>query len=130
MAAAPKIQRQLQKELNPGQTGVAVPSALQEYSAVVAAGWIPPLYNGLLWYHPVYLTSAAAVYPNVQVELIGAANDFHGWCVQEARLLHDRQASLLDWDSLAEELETMAAAEKRELRKRLRNLLFHLLKWR
>src|SRR5271169_6291699 len=57
-------------------------------------------------------------------------DDFQAWLVDQASALHARQHHSLDWEALAEELEDMAAADKRELRKRLRNLLFHLLKWR
>ena len=56
-------------------------------------------------------------------------DDFQAWLVDQADALHARRPSSLDWDALAEELEDMAAADKREVRKRLRNLLFHLLKW-
>jgi Domain of unknown function DUF29 len=56
-------------------------------------------------------------------------DDFQAWLVGQADALHARQFHSLDWEALAEELEDMAAADKRELRKRLRNLLFHLLKW-
>jgi hypothetical protein len=56
-------------------------------------------------------------------------DDFQTWLVDQADALHARRPSSLDWDALAEELEDMAAADKREVRKRLRNLLFHLLKW-
>jgi Domain of unknown function DUF29 len=56
-------------------------------------------------------------------------DDFHGWLVDQARVLHTRRSDLIDWDALAEELEAMAAKERREPRKHLRNLLAHLLKW-
>jgi hypothetical protein len=56
-------------------------------------------------------------------------DDFQVWLVGQANALHAHHPYSLDWEALAEELEEMAAAEKRELRKRLRNLLFHLLKW-
>lgn len=36
----------------------------------------------------------------------------------------------LDWDNLAEEIEDLARAQRRELRSRLFRLLAHLLKWR
>ena len=55
--------------------------------------------------------------------------DFHGWLVHQAEALHSREYSRLDSDALAEELESMAASERRELRKRLHVLLLHLLKW-
>jgi hypothetical protein len=56
-------------------------------------------------------------------------DDFHGWLLDQAQALHTRRSELLDWDALAEELEAMAAKERREARKHLRNLLAHLLKW-
>jgi len=56
-------------------------------------------------------------------------NDFHGWLIDQAQALHTRRSDLLDWDALAEELEAMAAKERREARKLLRNLFAHLLKW-
>jgi hypothetical protein len=56
-------------------------------------------------------------------------DDFHGWLVDQARALHTRRSDLIDWDALAEELEAMAAKERREARKHLRNLFAHLLKW-
>ncbi|HVA69196.1 MAG TPA: DUF29 domain-containing protein [Candidatus Binataceae bacterium] len=61
------------------------------------------------------------------VTLVGG--DHYRWLLDQTRTLHARQGNVLDWDALAEELEAMAAAEKRELKRRLRNLLFHLLKW-
>ncbi|MBV8775078.1 MAG: DUF29 domain-containing protein [Deltaproteobacteria bacterium] len=55
-------------------------------------------------------------------------NDFHGWLLDQASALRERQLSLLDWDDLAEELEAMAATERRELLRRLTTLFEHLLK--
>jgi len=64
-----------------------------------------------------------------RVETTRPGDDFHGWLVDQAAVLHARRSDLVDWDALAEELEAMAARERREVRKHLRNLLAHLLKW-
>jgi hypothetical protein len=55
--------------------------------------------------------------------------DFYGWCLDQASALRNQRSVAMDWTHLAEELETMGAAEKRELRKCLRSFLMHLIKW-
>jgi hypothetical protein len=57
-------------------------------------------------------------------------DDFHGWLLDQAAALRARDYESLDWDHLAEELETMGARERRELNERLKNLLLHLLKFK
>jgi hypothetical protein len=54
--------------------------------------------------------------------------DFHGWLLEQASLLRNRNTLPLDWDHLAEELEAMAATDRRELLRRLTTLFEHLLK--
>jgi DNA phosphorothioation-dependent restriction protein DptG len=54
--------------------------------------------------------------------------DFHGWLLHQAALLRSRDADALDWEHLAEEIEAMASAERRELLRRLTTLYAHLLK--
>src|SRR5579863_4575063 len=54
--------------------------------------------------------------------------DYHGWLLHQAALLRGRHADSLDWEKLAEELEAMASAERRELLRRLTTLYAHLLK--
>jgi Domain of unknown function DUF29 len=56
--------------------------------------------------------------------------DFHGWLLDQAAALRARNYESIDWDHLAEELETMGARERRELRNHLKNLLLHLLKFK
>lgn len=56
--------------------------------------------------------------------------DFHAWLLDQAAALRKGDVSRLDWEHLAEELEAMAAAERRELLRRLTTLLGHLLKLR
>jgi hypothetical protein len=57
-------------------------------------------------------------------------DDFHGWLLEQAGALRGRNTRILDWDGLAEELEAMAAADRRELLRRLTTLFEHLLKLR
>jgi hypothetical protein len=54
--------------------------------------------------------------------------DFHAWAIQQAAALRARDYEALDWKHLAEELEGMAAGERREIKARLIALLMHLLK--
>jgi Domain of unknown function DUF29 len=55
--------------------------------------------------------------------------DFSAWSEFQARSLKKRNASDLDWDNLAEEIETLGRSERSEIRSRLVVLLLHLLKW-
>lgn len=55
--------------------------------------------------------------------------DFYTWCLEQAALLDARDADALDWAHLAEEMQVLAASERRALRSFLRGLLLHLLKW-
>jgi hypothetical protein len=55
--------------------------------------------------------------------------DFYTWCLEQAVLLEARDADALDWEHLAEEMQVLAASERRALRSFLRGLLLHLLKW-
>ncbi len=59
---------------------------------------------------------------------IGVDEDFHAWLLQQASLLRRKQYRELDWQHIAQELEDMAGAEKRELRRRLATLFEHFLK--
>jgi hypothetical protein len=61
--------------------------------------------------------------------------DFYRWAMDQAEAL--REASrlnlnapkALDWENLAEEIESLGRSDVRELRSRYRQLLMHLLKW-
>jgi hypothetical protein len=62
--------------------------------------------------------------------------DFYSWSLEQARALR-RAAELrlnapvaLDWENLAEEVESMGRAEAERLESSFRLLLMHLLKWR
>jgi len=56
-------------------------------------------------------------------------HDFYAWTQAQSQLLRSGQLQLIDIHNLAEEIEDMGRAEKRELESRLEVLLMHLLKW-
>ncbi len=55
--------------------------------------------------------------------------DFVAWTQQQATLLRSGDLSDVDREHLAEEIESVGASERREMRNRLARLLQHLLKW-
>ena len=56
--------------------------------------------------------------------------DFYAWSNQQAEFLRAGKLRQADIEHIAEEIESMGRAEKRELIGRLTVLLLHLLKWR
>jgi Domain of unknown function DUF29 len=60
--------------------------------------------------------------------------DFHAWCEQQAARLRARirpgANDGIDYENIAEEIESLGRSDRREIRSRLRVLLCHLLKWR
>jgi len=56
--------------------------------------------------------------------------DLYQWTIDQGRALRDRATNALDYDNLAEEIESLGRSDKREIESRLENLLVHLLKWR
>ncbi|UFP92880.1 DUF29 domain-containing protein [Gloeobacter morelensis] len=56
-------------------------------------------------------------------------SDFYAWSLKQAELLRERQWDLLDIENIAEEIESLARSDRRELRNRLGVLTAHLLKW-
>jgi hypothetical protein len=54
--------------------------------------------------------------------------DFHRWTQQQGRALRERHPSDIDWENVAEEIETLGRTEKSEIASRLNVLLLHLLK--
>jgi Domain of unknown function DUF29 len=59
----------------------------------------------------------------------GYETDFHRWAETQAGLLRTRSTNALDWDNLAEEIESLGRRDRREIRNRLVVLCAHLLKW-
>src|SRR4051794_23238748 len=56
--------------------------------------------------------------------------DFYAWAQHQAALLRAGRAADIDSEHLAEEIESLGARERRELRNRVARLVQHLLKWR
>lgn len=70
---------------------------------------------------------AVAAKQKIRADLYEA--DFVRWAEVQGRLLAEKRAGDLDWNNLAEEIESLGRREKTELRSRLIVLLIHLLKW-
>jgi uncharacterized protein DUF29 len=56
--------------------------------------------------------------------------DLYQWTIEQADALRRRAVNELDYDNLADEIESVGRSERREIRSRLEILLIHLLKWR
>jgi hypothetical protein len=57
-------------------------------------------------------------------------SDLYEWTKEQADALRRRASNALDWDNLAEEIESLGTSQRREIRARLKVLLVHLLKWK
>lgn len=55
--------------------------------------------------------------------------DFYAWLNDQAAKLRSRSHNDIDWDNLAEEVESVGRSQKHEIRSRMKVLLQHLLKW-
>lgn len=55
--------------------------------------------------------------------------DFYAWLQEQAGKLRERSHNELDWDNLAEEIESVGRSERKEIETRLAQLVMHLLKW-
>jgi hypothetical protein len=55
--------------------------------------------------------------------------DTYTWAMRQADALRRRSANEIDWENVAEEIESVGKSEVRELRSRYVVLLSHLLKW-
>jgi hypothetical protein len=55
--------------------------------------------------------------------------DFLRWTEETAAALRQRRFDGLDWEHIAEEIESLGTSERRALENRLTVLLQHLLKW-
>jgi hypothetical protein len=55
--------------------------------------------------------------------------DFYAWTQAQAVALRAKEAKTLDWDHLAEEIESLGNEQRHAVRSHLRVLLWHLLKW-
>jgi hypothetical protein len=55
--------------------------------------------------------------------------DIAAWSEAQADALRRRAANEIDWDHVAEEIESLSRSDKREIRSRLAVICEHLLKW-
>jgi len=55
--------------------------------------------------------------------------DLYAWSLEQAALLRARRVEGLDWEHLADEIDSMGGYQRRELESRLCVILLHLLKW-
>lgn len=76
------------------------------------------------WTRPLEITMPATLKHRV-----GYEEDLYAWSLEQAALLRARRVEGLDWDHLAEEIESMGGRDRRELESRLCVILLHLLKW-
>ena len=56
--------------------------------------------------------------------------DLHAWATGNAALIRAGRLAEVDFEHVAEELESMGASERNALNSRMTELLLHLLKWR
>ena len=54
--------------------------------------------------------------------------DFYTWTQKQAALLRDEEWDKLDWQQIAEGIESLGRHERREIKSRLGVLIMHLLK--
>jgi hypothetical protein len=55
--------------------------------------------------------------------------DFHNWLMEQADAIRRRSANEIDWENLAEEVESLGRSQRAGLRSHLKRLVQHLLKW-
>jgi hypothetical protein len=59
---------------------------------------------------------------------MGYESDLYDWTKKQADALRRRTANELDWDNLAEEIESLGTSYLDQIESRLENLILHLLK--
>ena len=57
-------------------------------------------------------------------------SDLYEWTKEQADALRRRASNALDWDNLAEEIESLGTSNIDQIESRLENLILHLLKWK
>lgn len=55
--------------------------------------------------------------------------DLYAWCGEQANLLRELKPEGIDWQNIAEELESLEGRDRRELFRRIEVVVAHLLKW-
>jgi Domain of unknown function DUF29 len=76
------------------------------------------------------MAETAAPPRSAQVESgSGYDEDFVLWTERQAALIRAGRFELVDWNNVAEEIESLGSSDRRQLRHRLEVLMMHLLKW-
>jgi hypothetical protein len=57
-------------------------------------------------------------------------HDYFAWTVEQGRLLRGLRPTGLDWENVAEEIESLGRSDKRSIENNLNVVVLHLLKWR
>jgi hypothetical protein len=57
-------------------------------------------------------------------------DDFHAWTLDQAARLRRERPAEVDWENLAEEVESLGRSDNRALGSDLKVVLEHLIKWR
>ncbi len=68
---------------------------------------------------------------NIQTQIRSDATydeDFTAWLLEQAKRLRAHDAGALDWENLAEEIESLGLSQQRELRSRIQIILIHAIK--
>jgi hypothetical protein len=55
--------------------------------------------------------------------------DAYGWAMAQARFLREQRLEAIDWENVAEEIESMGRGERKSAESQLRIVLMHRLKW-
>jgi hypothetical protein len=56
--------------------------------------------------------------------------DYHRWTEEQGRALREQRPAGVDWENVAEEIESLGRSDKRSIESNLNVILVHLLKWR
>jgi hypothetical protein len=60
----------------------------------------------------------------------GYNRDFFAWTQEQAARLREMRPNSLDWENVAEEIESLGRSDKRAIASDLKVVLLHLIKWR
>jgi hypothetical protein len=55
--------------------------------------------------------------------------DFHAWSVEQAARLRQARPRSIDWENVAEEIESLGRRDRRKVASDLNKILEHLIKW-
>lgn len=64
------------------------------------------------------------------VDRPGYDTDAYGWAMAQAALIREHRLDEIDWENVAEEIESVGKSERNSAESALRLVLMHQLKWR